>query len=119
MILPVGATIAQSDVVDACCQNDARLIGGGAQDTEAGVLTDTEVSEYSRLGELAEPVQSTEQVTALPCADGGDQMSIRLILTDANIDTTVVLVTVQIVPAAHRREVGVRAVDVPLVDVNR
>lgn len=116
---PTGATKVHNAVVDAVCQKLAILIGGGLVDTLAGVLTDTEVSENSREGEDADPIQSTEQVTLAPCTDTGDQMSTRFSFTEPNTDPTCVFATVPKDPAAHIREVGVRAVAVPEVEINR
>jgi len=108
MIEPTGAIRLQIAVVLASCQNAATLCGGGELTTEAGVLTDTEVSEYSRLGEFASPFHSTEQVTAAPCAAGGDQIEIWLTLTLPKKEVRVEFATVQIPPAANIKDVGVR-----------
>jgi hypothetical protein len=119
IIVPVGAIKVTSDVVPTVCQKDARDCGGGEQDTQAGTLTDTEVSEYSRLGELLNPTHSQEQVVLAPCDAGGDHIWIELILTDAKTDVQTELTVVHIVPAAHIKEVGVSAVAVPLVEIKR
>lgn len=64
---PTGATKVQRAVLPlASCQNAAKLCGGAEQETIAGVATDTEVSLNSRLGELLEPIHSTEQVALTP-----------------------------------------------------
>lgn len=53
IMVPAGATTVHSTVAElAILQKEARLIGGGRQETRAGVDTDTEVSENSRDGEF-------------------------------------------------------------------
>jgi hypothetical protein len=71
MMLPEGAIRRNSVCPVPVCQKEANDCGGGEQDTIAGVLTDTEVSLYSRGGELFAPGQVMEQVADEPTAEGG------------------------------------------------
>jgi hypothetical protein len=117
--VPTGAIKLKSVFVDEVCQKAAILIGGGDDITWAGVATDTEVSEYSRLGWYEDPIQSTEQVVDDPCDAGGLHISIWFTLTEPKKEVTVVFTTVHIVPALHIKELGVTAVEAELVETKR
>jgi len=120
MIDPTGATMVHKALEDAwVCQKAASDCLGGTVVMKAGVLTDTVVSETSRLGELAKPAQSTEHVAEDPWEGGGVQMEIRLIFTEPKRLCTVVFTTVQTVPAAQRTLMGEIAVIEPDVEVKR
>jgi hypothetical protein len=106
-------------VAEAVCQNDAKDMLGGEVLMCAGTETDTDVSDISVVATCAAiPNHSTLQVALAPCEAGGVHMASSLIRTDPNMDVHVEFVTVHIVPAAHIREVGVKVVAVPDVDVN-
>jgi len=89
-------------------------------ETCAGTAVLTEVSETSLLLPCAGVViHSTEHVTELPWAAGGDQILTLFTLTDPNTETANALVALHIVPAAPNKLWAVMAVAVLLVLMKR
>jgi pentose-5-phosphate-3-epimerase len=84
----------------------------------AGIATDTVVSDTSMSGELAPPIQLTEQVADAPCEAGGVHIERCDTLTEP-VKAVTVSAALPIVPIAPKSEVGVMDVTVDDVDTNR